>query len=167
MPRKGENIYKRKDGRWEGRYIKFYDSTGKAKYGYVYAKTYNETKRKLQEIQSNLSNGTMLESKSTILYSEVLAAWLQSVRMNIKESTYMRYQQLVNRHISPALGKYPISKISSQLVQKFVDDKLKYGRLDGKGGLSPKTVADIIVIVKSSMDYASYNGLSVICNLNR
>ena len=22
MPRKGENIYKRKDGRWEGRYIK-------------------------------------------------------------------------------------------------------------------------------------------------
>lgn len=22
MPRKGENIYKRKDGRWEGRYVK-------------------------------------------------------------------------------------------------------------------------------------------------
>ena len=25
MPRKGENIYKRKDGRWEGRYIGCYD----------------------------------------------------------------------------------------------------------------------------------------------
>ena len=25
MPRKGENIYKRKDGRWEGRYIKSYN----------------------------------------------------------------------------------------------------------------------------------------------
>lgn len=25
MPRRGENIYKRKDGRWEGRYIKQYD----------------------------------------------------------------------------------------------------------------------------------------------
>ena len=24
MPKKGENIYKRKDGRWEGRYIKGY-----------------------------------------------------------------------------------------------------------------------------------------------
>ena len=32
MPRKGENIYKRKDGRWEGRYILSYDSNGKAKY---------------------------------------------------------------------------------------------------------------------------------------
>lgn len=37
MPRKGENIYKRKDGRWEGRYIKSRTPAGKANYGYVYA----------------------------------------------------------------------------------------------------------------------------------
>ena len=36
MARKGENIYKRKDGRWEGRYINSYDADGKAKYGYIY-----------------------------------------------------------------------------------------------------------------------------------
>ena len=47
MPRKGENIYKRKDGRWEGRYIRSYDSEHKAKYAYVYGKTYSEVKRKL------------------------------------------------------------------------------------------------------------------------
>ena len=35
MARKGENIYKRKDGRWEGRYIKSRSSTGKANYGYA------------------------------------------------------------------------------------------------------------------------------------
>lgn len=38
MPRRGENIYKRKDGRWEGRYIKQYDIKGKAQYGYIYGK---------------------------------------------------------------------------------------------------------------------------------
>lgn len=37
MPRKGENIYKRKDGRWEGRYIKGHTPAQKAIYGYVYA----------------------------------------------------------------------------------------------------------------------------------
>ncbi len=42
MARTGENIYKRKDGRWEGRYIKLYDANGKPKYGYVYARTYSE-----------------------------------------------------------------------------------------------------------------------------
>lgn len=48
MPRRGENIYKRKDGRWEGRYIKGH-SGGKTQYGYVYARTYAEAKRKLAE----------------------------------------------------------------------------------------------------------------------
>lgn len=45
MARKGENIYKRKDGRWEGRYIKDRDISGKAIYGYVYAKSYGEVRK--------------------------------------------------------------------------------------------------------------------------
>ena len=32
MAKRGENIYKRKDGRWEGRFIKGYDLSGKAQY---------------------------------------------------------------------------------------------------------------------------------------
>lgn len=40
MSRKGENIYKRKDGRWEGRYVLYYDENERPKYGYVHAKTY-------------------------------------------------------------------------------------------------------------------------------
>ena len=47
MARKGENIYKRKDGRYEGRYIKSYDINGKADWGYIYGRTYAETKEKL------------------------------------------------------------------------------------------------------------------------
>lgn len=46
MPRRGENIYKRKDGRWEGRYIKTRSATGKAVYGYVYAHTYKPANKK-------------------------------------------------------------------------------------------------------------------------
>lgn len=49
MPRKGENIYKRKDGRWEGRYIKTHTNSGKAIYGYVYVKSYRQVKEKLYE----------------------------------------------------------------------------------------------------------------------
>lgn len=41
MPRKGENIYKRKDGRWEGRFIKQRTKNNKAIYGYVYGKSYS------------------------------------------------------------------------------------------------------------------------------
>lgn len=167
MSKKGENIYKRKDGRWEGRYIKFYDGGGKAKYGYLYGKTYTDVKSKLRDIQSDLKYGINSTTHSSLEYSEILTAWLQSNRINVKESTYMRYKQLIEKHIAPSLGKYQLSRISSQLVERFVDDKLRNGRLDGKGGLSPKTVTDIITIIKSSMEYASYHGFSVSCNLSR
>lgn len=50
MPRTGENIYKRKDGRWEARYIKSYENN-KARYGYLYAKTYRDVKNKLLSVK--------------------------------------------------------------------------------------------------------------------
>ena len=50
MPRKGENIHKRKDGRWEARYIKGYGEDGKAVYGYVFGESYLETKRKKNDV---------------------------------------------------------------------------------------------------------------------
>lgn len=54
MARKGENIYKRKDGRWEGRYIKDRDNSGNAIYGYVYAKSYGEARNKLIDARMNI-----------------------------------------------------------------------------------------------------------------
>ena len=47
MARHGENIHKRKDGRWEGRYIKGRSETGKAIWGYVYAYSYVDAKTAL------------------------------------------------------------------------------------------------------------------------
>ena len=48
MARKGENIYKRKDGRWEGRYIAGRRPDGRARYVSVYGKSYLEVKKVLE-----------------------------------------------------------------------------------------------------------------------
>ena len=87
MSKKGENIYKRKDGRWEGRYIRFYDQDQKAKYGYVYAKTYKEAKTKLIERISNKPSTVDLSASNNPDYNTILDAWLQSTRKKVKEST--------------------------------------------------------------------------------
>lgn len=63
MSKKGENIYKRKDGRWEARYIKNHDFNGKAKYGYCYAKTYHEVKVKVNQAKANLIKNETFELK--------------------------------------------------------------------------------------------------------
>ena len=46
MPKRGTNIYKRKDGRWEGRVLKKTAGNGKRSYISVYGKTYHEAKEK-------------------------------------------------------------------------------------------------------------------------
>jgi len=164
MARTGENIYKRKDGRWEGRYIKLYDANGKPKYGYVYARTYSETKQMLVERKCRFSAADSASNKASAKYDEILTAWLQSSRTSIKESTFAKYSQIIDSHIRPALGQFPLGKISTQLIGSFIQQQLLTGRLDGKGGLSPKTVTDMLTIVKESVGYAQDNGIAVICN---
>ena len=55
--KKGENIFKRKDGRWEARYIKGYEPSGKIRYGFCYGKTYGEAKERVTKYKTALLNG--------------------------------------------------------------------------------------------------------------
>ena len=74
MPRKGENIYKRKDGRWEGRFIKEYGVNRKALYGYVYGKTYNEVRQKLRKAQvKELSPPVRFSTYKTYITMDTIA----------------------------------------------------------------------------------------------
>ena len=47
MSRHGENIRKRKDGRWEGRYAVYSEEKKKKIYRSIYGKSYEEVKEKL------------------------------------------------------------------------------------------------------------------------
>lgn len=166
MARRGENIYKRKDGRWEGRFIKEYDLMGKAHFGYIYGHSYSEVKLKLREAQNKGNEPCVLTNKD-ISYENILKLWLTAAQINLKESSYARYYHLLECHIIPRLGKYPVSKISTTMVEQYINELLCNGRMDGHGGLSPKSVSDILTIIKSSMFYARRNDFCVICNLER
>ena len=150
MPRTGENIYKRKDGRWEARIIVEYDPNGKAKYKYLYAKTYSEVKAKMIRVHSSIESSTTIITNKEASYESWLIRWLQSKKIQVKSSTYIRYRNIIESHIIPALGKYPINKIGTSMMENFVSNKLTHGRLDGNGGLSPKTMSDMLTIIKES-----------------
>ena len=47
MARHGENIRKRKDGRWEGRFPVYDEEKGKKVYRSIYTQTYEEVRKKL------------------------------------------------------------------------------------------------------------------------
>jgi len=160
MARRGENIRKRKDGRWEGRYIKGYDETGKAKYHSIYALSYNDCKSKLLMEKAtvspkNIQGGSYSENTKM---AGVLDDWLESIRVSAKHSTYVKYRNTVNNHILPDFGGVRLKLLSASLINNFLLRKRDSGRLDGKGGLSASTVHTLYIIIASALAFASDNG---------
>ena len=85
MAKRGENIHKRKDGRWEGRYIKGRTAEGKTVWGYLYGYAYREVREELIK-QKALSGFYQLSGKS-MRFSELAELWLTALRQSVKEST--------------------------------------------------------------------------------
>ena len=92
--------------------------------------------------------------KKKILYKDWLWYWIQKKKDYIKESTYSNYSNIISNHIIPELGNIKLSNLHNKLIQEYLINKYKTGRLDGNGGLSYKTIRDIIAVVKSSLKYA-------------
>ena len=162
MSRRGKNIYKRKDGRWEARYIKGKDISGKAKYGYLYGKRYAEVRDKLCAVgnkQKDISHKT--ENGKTV--GDICGIWLDDVKTQLKPSSYVKYRNIVKNHILPSIRSYKIQFLDTAFVRKFADEKLVSGNLYG-GGLSSKTVKDILSVLRLAINYAE--NIGIICNVN-
>ena len=120
LARKGENIYKRKDGRWEGRYVKGYDLSGKRKQGYVYGRTYSEVKEKLIQLKANVKNDKAVAS-SNLTFRKWTEIWLEN-KGQIKASTLMVYKSRIKNHIEPALGDIKLKMLNKDILQRFIDN---------------------------------------------
>lgn len=151
MPKLGQNIYKRKDGRWEGRFIKG-RYAGKTQYGYVYAQTYNDVKERLAASEKRYAKRACMPEDAT--FQEFSARWLCSVGLKVKESTYARYVFLLSRHLLPYFQDFSITEINRYEIDEFTNLKLNSGRVDGNGGLSSKTVRDLLSILKAVIEYS-------------
>lgn len=158
MPRRGENIRKRSDGRWEGRYIKGHDECGKSKYGSVYAKSYLEVKRKLIEANEQMSLNALPEKSYKMTFREVLYLWLDTNQIKLREQTYAKYQRLIEQHIVPDIGMIQVKRITSTIINQFLYQKSNNGRLDGRGGLSSSYIRTISFIIVSALDFAVKSG---------
>lgn len=155
MSRRGENIYKRKDGRWEGRYIKSRDAENKALYGYLYGKSYAEVKDKLKNIKIQ----DIHDNNKSVLFSEIAKEWYELKRLNVKESTLARYKSVLENHIIPLLGTYYISLISPKIIQDYLN------QLKSKG-FSAKTVNDVLIVIKNIFKFAELKGIRINVALN-
>lgn len=150
MSKKGENIYKRKDNRWEARYLKGHRPDGSPQYGYCYGKTYREAKQKLSEAKVALLTGQAVSKaanrKSFAYYCD---EWLLINRNRVKESTYVKYRGILEKHIKPGLGHYAVRAMNSVVIEEFGHELLYQQEL------APKTVKDILTMLHSVIKYTA------------
>ncbi len=145
MARRGENIYHRKDGRWEGRYKSGYDESGKAKYRSVYGHSYAEVRSKLVPLKASV---TASYAACRLTVKELFDEWLSAVKLRVKSSTYANYQMKVEKHILPKFGGMRYEMLAVQMLNNFIQEKLD-------SGLSAKYVSDIIIVFKSMAKYTA------------
>src|SRR5579859_7684684 len=123
-------IRKRPDGRWEAR-ISFEDGRRKSFYG----KTRQEVAHRLAQARHELDSGLpLLDERQTL--QQYLESWIETIKPQVRASSWRRYGDYVRVHLIPGLGRIPLAKLTAQHVQIF------YARKLGEG-LSPSTVHHI------------------------
>ena len=153
MPRRGDNIRKRTDGRWEGRYPAISED-GSKRYLSVYGKTYSEVKEKLiarkyvsgRTAYPDLRASRMNDRQSVgdTDFCTLMEEWLEEVEQNRKYSTYIKYKRLYTCHIQPLFSSDKFSSMSSRHIQA------QMATLE----VSDSTRQSVLAAVKQTLRYA-------------
>lgn len=89
----------------------------------------------------------------SVLFTDFVATWLDTVAaVTLKPSGFKSYEAICRNHLVPAYGDMPIEMISAAGVQVYVADK-------AEAGLSPRTVANHVQVIRRLLAYAADNGL--------
>ncbi|MBQ7546320.1 MAG: site-specific integrase [Clostridia bacterium] len=150
MSKRGENIHKRKDGRWEARI-----RVGN-KYKSIYAKSYTELKAKIRQgIEEPKPIATPI---AETIMQDICMDWLSHMEYNAKQSTIAKYHHIVTKHIIPTLGNVLVADIDYNKVNAFIKEQSTSGNLVNKSALSSKTLKDIVCVLKQIFKFAQTRG---------
>ena len=156
MARKGNNVYLRNTGKWEGRYVKTRMTDGRIRYGYVSGNTYEETLKKREEAANayaeSIKDKRIAMSGSPLLFSAASGEWLEERKSFLKESSIIKYYNILNQYILPEFGNKYIAEITKEEVSDFLIGLFTSGGKEKKG-LSLQMIRSIISVLKSIAEY--------------
>lgn len=160
MAKKGNNegsIYKDKQGRWRGQ-VNIPSADGKVRRKYFYGRTRKEVAEKVNELLRQIKTDTYIEPCKTTLYGW-LCTWLDSYCSDIRMTTKVNYETYVHKHIKHSIGGYKLCELNTLVIQQFYNEKVKSEKIDGSGGLSPKTLKNLHNMLHKAINQAVYLGM--------
>lgn len=145
--RRGENIYWRKDKRWEGRYPKGKKANGKTKYGSVYGKTLQEVREKLYPLKAKYQQLKHTQGETAISLNEWGHQWLREVQKGIKQSTYANYEHKLIHYVLSSIGEVGLNELDENVGEQLLVSLQERG-------LRPSTIHAIFRIVNQCVNWA-------------
>ena len=156
--RKKENIFLRKDGRFEARYAKGRNENGKLIYGFCYGRTYEEARNKLLLARKALETSTGCTDHRSQTFSYYSKNWLSTNSLRLKASTRAKYQADIENHINPFFGEQRPDEITSEKIDNFTHILLYEKQL------SAKAVRNILALFHSIYMYIGKRGAQTLPN---
>ena len=94
----------------------------------------------------------MRETKN-ILFEKAAAEWLETVQLELKQSSLVRYTNILQTHLLPEFEGVPITEITREQAIHYRGWLLQSGGKE-KGGLSPKTVVIIFSVLRRILSFS-------------
>lgn len=141
------SVYQRKkDGRWVAA-LSLPDGTRRA----FYAKTRAEALERRDAARRQLDEGLPL-GDDRLTVATFFPQWLEAAAPEYRESTVLRYEAIVARHIVPALGRRRLGSLTPMDLERLYAGKLR-------AGLAPRTVGNIHRVIRRALGYAAQRGM--------
>jgi integrase len=123
--------------------------------------TKKDAETRLREILASLDSCSyVVPSKQTV--GDFLIRWLKDYAAhNVRPRTLDGYRDIIEQHLIPSLGPIPLISLTPAHIQKYYSRALESGRLDGKGGLSARTVKHHHRLLVEALGHALKWGLVV------
>ena len=102
--------------------------------------TKRDAQRELTRVMHEIDTGAHVDATKESL-GEYLDRWLRDyAKVQLAPKTFERFSEIITKHLKPALGAIVLKDLKPLHIQGYYSDALESGRLNGKGGLSPRTV---------------------------
>lgn len=121
MARHGENIRKRKDGRWEGRCSVYSAEKGKRVYYSVYGKNYEEVQQKMAA-KKNFIRDQIEKDGTEIAFAEAAQGWLAQIKEKRKPSTYIKYSLVYQKYVEERFEDAALDQMTDSFVRERLSD---------------------------------------------
>ena len=87
-------------------------------------------------------------------FKTVINEWLISKKPTVTPSTHANFTLIAENHLIPHFGRTKIGNLSETMIQDYIFHLHEKGRLDASGGLTVKTIRDVILVLRLTLYHA-------------